>query len=93
MIVATATILYVLVLINGVYAETKKNDLWIKCNWKIFFIQACNFIDLPRMYDFFKFCLKLDKADTDIQKKYTLTDFKNGLVTATNVAIIKDIAK
>ena len=45
------------------------------------------------MYDFFKFCLKLDKADTDIQKKYTLTDFKNGLVTATNVAIIKDIAK
>ena len=45
------------------------------------------------MYDFFKFCLKLDKADADIQKKHTLTDFKNDLVTATNVAIIKDIAR
>ena len=34
------------------------------------------------MSDFSKFCFKLDKADTDILKKYIETDFKNDLVTA-----------
>ena len=49
---------------------------------KYSFIQACNFINLPRMYDFSKFCFKFDKADADTLKKYIQTDFKNDLVTA-----------
>ena len=49
---------------------------------KCSFIQACNFINLSRMYDFSKFCFKLDKADADILKKYIQTDLKNDLVTA-----------
>ena len=32
------------------------------------------------MSDFSKFCFKLQKADADILKKYTQTDFKNDLV-------------
>ena len=49
---------------------------------KYSFIQACNFNNLPRMYNFSKFCLKVDKADADILKKYIQTDLKNDLVTA-----------
>ena len=45
-------------------------------------IQACNFINLPRMYDFSKFCFKLHKADADILKKFIQIDFKNDLVAA-----------
>ena len=45
------------------------------------------------MYDFSKFCFKLDKADADILKKYIQTDFKNDLVPVANVAIIIDIAR
>ena len=44
-------------------------------------MQACNFINLPRMYDFSKFCFKLDKTDADILKKYITNDFKNDLLT------------
>ena len=47
-----------------------------------YFIQACNFINLPRMYDSSKCCFKLDKVDADILKKCMQTDFKNDLVTA-----------
>ena len=36
---------------------------------KYSFIQAFSFINLSRMYDFSKFCFKLDKADVDILKK------------------------
>ena len=46
------------------------------------FIQACNFTNLLRIYDFSKFCFKLDKADRGILKKYIQTDLKNDLVTA-----------
>ena len=49
---------------------------------KYSFIQSCNFIDLPRMYDFSKFRFKLDKAHADILKKYIQTAFENDLVTA-----------
>ena len=49
---------------------------------KYSFIQACNFINLPRMYDFSKFCFKLDKANADMLKKYIQTDLENDLVTA-----------
>ena len=42
----------------------------------------CNFLNLPRMFDFSKFCFKLDKADADTLNKYIQTDFKNDLVTA-----------
>ena len=45
------------------------------------------------MYDFSKFCFKLNKADADILKKYVKTDLKNDLVQLANVAIIIDIAK
>ena len=46
------------------------------------------------MYDFSKFCFKLDKADADILKKCIQSDLKNDLVTARyNVAIIIDIAR
>ena len=37
---------------------------------KHYFIQACNFINLPREYDFSKFYFKRDKADAHILKKY-----------------------
>ena len=40
---------------DGVYAETKKNNPWIKMTEKYSFIQACNFVNLPRIYDFAKF--------------------------------------
>ena len=49
---------------------------------KYSFIQACNLTNLPRMYNFSKFCLKVDKAVADILKKYIQTDLKNDLVTA-----------
>ena len=34
------------------------------------------------MSDFSKFCFKLQKANSDILKKYIQTDFKNDLVIA-----------
>ena len=37
---------------------------------KHYFIQACNFINLPREYDFSKFYFKRDKADAHILKTY-----------------------
>ena len=51
---------------------------------KYSFIQACNFINLPRTHDFSKFCFKFDKADADILKKYIRTDFENDLVAASS---------
>ena len=65
-----------------VYAETKKIAYEKSITEKYSFIQACNVINLPRMYDFSKFCFKLDKAGADILKKYMQTDLKNDLVTA-----------
>ena len=35
---------------------------------KYSFIQACNFINLPRIYDFSKLYFKFEKADADILK-------------------------
>ena len=37
---------------------------------------------VQRMYNFSKFCSKVDRADVDILKKYIQTDSKNDLVTA-----------
>ena len=50
----------------------------IMLKWKNF-IKACNFINWRRMYDFSKFCFKLDKAKVNLLKK---TDSKIDLVTA-----------
>ena len=51
---------------------------------KYSFIQVCNFTNLPRarMFNFSKFCLRVDKGDADILKRYMQTDLKNDLVTA-----------
>ena len=59
--------------------KNPKNKVQLK---KHSFIQAGNFINLPRMSDFSKFRFKLLKADADILKKYIQTDFKNDPVTA-----------
>ena len=62
--------------------KQKKITYELSVTEKYSFIQACDFINLPRMYDFSKICFKLDTADADILKKYIETDFKNALVTA-----------
>ena len=68
---------------DAVYTETNNKKTYKSSTTeKYFFIQACNFINLPRMSDFSKFCFKLDKKDADILKKYRQIDFKNNLITA-----------
>ena len=49
--------------------------------------------NLPRMYDFSKFGLKLNKADADTLKKYIQTDLKMTCSQLANVAIVTDIAR
>ena len=43
-------------------------------------VQKFNFINLPKMHDFSKFCLKFGKVQ--ILKKCVQTDFENDLATA-----------
>ena len=62
--------------------KPKKITYELSITEKYSFIQACNFTNLQRMYDFSKLCFKLDKAGADILKKYIQTDLKNDLVTA-----------
>ena len=57
------------------------------------FIQACNFINLSRMYDFSKFCFKLDKADAHMLKSRYKLISKMTWSQPANVAIIIDIAR
>ena len=60
----------------------KKITHYLSTTEKYSFIQASNFINLPSLYDFSKFCFKLVKADADILEKHIRIDFGIDLDTA-----------
>ena len=60
---------------------------------KCSFIQACNFINLPRMYDFSKFCFKPHKGDADILKSTYKLISKMTWSQLANVAVMIDTVR